>query len=74
MGGDVRVAQRVADVGDDVAVLQLLDGEVDAHRHGRARAELVEHPPRVAAALAQHPAADRHDQARVLGKRDELVG
>ena len=27
---------------------------------------------RLAAALAQHPAADRHDQAHLLGERDEL--
>ena len=26
------------------------------------------------ARLAKHPAADRHDQARALGERDELVG
>ena len=57
----------------DVAVLQLLHGQVDAHRESRRRGEVVPHPSCVATALAQHPPPDRDDQAGLLGERDELV-
>ena len=66
-------SNRVVHVGHDVRVLQLLDAEVDAHRQRRVERELVLHDLRLAAALAQDPAADRHDQAGLLGERDEAV-
>ena len=62
------------DVGRDVRVLELLDREVDAHRERRLGRQQGLHLARLAAGLAQDPAADRDDQARLLGERDEGVG
>ena len=66
-------ARASLDVGHDVALVDLLEREVDGHgrcvaRHGG------EHARGVAAALAQDPAADRDDEPGLLGDRDELVG
>ena len=73
-GFEPGLAQRVADVGDDVAVLQLLDRQVHAHRTAAAPSgEQARESGGLAAGLAQHPAPDRDDQARLLGERDELV-
>ena len=45
-----------------------------ASETGRSVGRLCHEPAAFAAALAQDPAADRHDQAGLLGQRDELVG
>ena len=66
--------QRVAHVGDDVGVLQLLERQVDRQRRGLVVRDAVEQALALAAPLAQDPAADRHDQPGLLGERDELVG
>ena len=47
------------------------DRHVDRHRQRTPGALPA---PRRARGLAQHPVADRHDQALLLGQRDEVVG
>ena len=47
--------------------------EVDAHRE-RRRSACASPPLRGLAARARAPTADRHDQAGLLGERDELAG
>src|SRR3954452_3764739 len=49
------------DSGSSLAPQRLVAGHEALHQH------------RLAAALAQDPAADRHDEAHLLGERDELV-
>ncbi len=69
---EARLGERVADVGHDVALVDLPRREVDGDRQLPARLR-SQHARAVPAALVQHPPADRQDQARLLGDRDELV-
>ena len=62
--------ERVADVGDDVGVLDLLEREVHAHPERLAVGSLQ--APGMAAAFAEDPAPDRDDQPGLLGDRDEV--
>jgi hypothetical protein len=57
--------------GDQVGVGELARGEVDRHLQAGA---LRRRPPRgrLPAGLPQHPRPERHDQAGLLGHRDEL--
>ena len=56
----------------EVLVLELFGRQVHRHADGVAGAALPR--PGLVAGGAQHPFADRHDQACVLGQRNELVG
>ena len=52
----------------EVGLEQLLGRDVDINL------DVLGPPARLLAGLAQHPLADRDDQPRVLGERDELAG
>ena len=46
----------------------------DVHRHRAGRGCRASASARLAAGFAQHPVAERHDEAGLLGERDELGG
>src|SRR5207244_11979114 len=64
--------ERVAQVGDDRVRLELANGEVDADRERLLAREALVDDNALAARRVQDPAANRDDQARLLGERDEL--
>ena len=68
-----RRASARATVATRSGLCELAGREVDAHWTAVA-CRLVVPAAQPAARLAQHPAADRHDQAGLLGQRDELAG
>jgi hypothetical protein len=67
-----------ADVRDELrrvgCPVQLPAGDVDGHVRRGVRAVDPLPVPQLAARLAEHPPAERHDQAGVLGRRDERPG
>ena len=63
-------AQRARHQAGQVALVELDRGQVDADRQRRLAAFVP--PGGLAAGLAQHPFADRHDHAGLLGQRDEV--
>ena len=64
--------ERVPHVVDDRLRLELLDREVDADRQRRASRERLVQANAFATGLLEDPAADRDDQAGLLGERNEL--
>src|SRR5690606_23466203 len=62
------VGQRVNHVAGEARLEQLFAGNVDRDL------DLPRPAGRLAASLAQYPFADRHDQAGILGQRDEFAG
>ena len=71
-GGQAGLGEGALDGGQQVGVVELAGRQVDAHRHPADA--LLQPRPLLAAGLAQHPRADRHDQAALLGDGDEPVG
>src|SRR5439155_5822560 len=69
---DPRRGRRREDLREEARMLELARGQVDAHAEARL-AEPVLPAPRLAARLVEHPPADRHDEPRVLGERDEVA-
>ena len=59
-------------MAEEVGVVELARRDVDRHVH-RSAVQTVE-VGRLRACLRQHPFAEPHDQARLLGERDELDG
>ncbi|HEX2160444.1 MAG TPA: hypothetical protein VHF88_01320 [Thermoleophilaceae bacterium] len=75
LGLDAGIRERRADDADEVVGEQLARGDVDGHREVRgARAAVLLPARNLVAGLAQHPLADRQDQAGPLGDGDEAVG
>ncbi len=69
---ELRLAQGAVDVVEQARMLELSCREV----HGQAdrgRRELARPGGRLAAGFLEHPLADRDDQARLLGGRDEVI-
>ena len=66
-----RPLQRLGDVPDQVGVLELAHGDVDAHAQPAQRGAVLPLGG-LTGRLLQHPPADRHDEAGLLGERDEL--
>ena len=67
-----RVDEDLAHLVDEFGARDLSDREVDGHVQGRIAREPLLQLDGMAAGLAQHPSADRHDQAGLLGERDEV--
>ncbi len=69
---DARLGKHAAHAVDEVFCAQFDRRNVDCHayrRHAR-----IEPRPHLAAALAQHPSTQRHDESGFLGDRHEFVG
>ena len=65
------LGERGADVGQQLRTLELASRQVDAHRGCPAWVGKLPGGG-LAAGLHEHPLAQRHDQARLLGHRDEI--
>ena len=70
VGLETAFLERVRDLAAEVGLLELPAGQVHRNRH--LREPVLVPLARLRAGGAQHPLADRHDQARELGDRDEL--
>ena len=68
------LAQHLADGLDDAGLHQLARGDVHAHRQRLVEAVLALPRGGLTARLAEHPDAERDDDARFLRERDELRG
>ena len=66
--------ERVADVGDQVALLQVAAGNVHGDPQALARRDRLAPLLHAAAGVHQHPAPERDDLAGLLRHRDELAG
>ena len=71
-GRQAGLGQDVAHLVDDLGTRELTRRQVHGHVERRLHRELALQLDRVAARLAEHPAADRDDQPGLLGERDEL--
>ena len=73
-GLEARGLERVADVRDQVALLQVTTGYVDGDAQALARRNRLAPLLHPAAGVHQHPAAESDDLARLFCHRDELRG
>ncbi|MCY1357833.1 hypothetical protein D9M69_443410 [compost metagenome] len=72
VGLDAALGDQPFEGRQQLAVLELAERQVDRHVHGRQAAPAQ--PLHVAQGAGHHPVAERHDQAALLGQRDEFVG
>ncbi len=70
-GVQARPLQRLGDVPDQVGVLELAHRDVHAHAQPAERGAVLPLGG-LPGGLLEHPAPDRHDQAGLLGQRDEV--
>ena len=70
LGGKPRLVEHLLDARHEIGVLELAHGEV--HRGAQMRLPAVAPALDLAARLAKHPLAHRHDRARRLREPDEL--
>ena len=73
-GSRPELVERVLHGRDEVVVGELAGREVDRDRERRVLVRLGDPRRGLRARFVQHPRADRHDQAGLLGDREELVG
>jgi len=74
LGVQARVVQGLLDLVGEALLGELPAADVDADRDAVGRGQGTVQLGNLQAGLAQHPAADRVDEARLLGQGDELVG
>ena len=68
---ETRLGQDRVDLIEEIGLGELAGGQVDRHHQRRPARSRVAPSPRLAAGRLEDPPAERHDQAGLLGQRDE---